>query len=207
MSTYTTQLLPFGEEESIKQAVEALQNGLPVVFPTDTVYGVGVDPFNGAAIERLYEAKQRPMDKGLPILIDQVSNLKQIAQVVPLQATVWGERYWPGPLTVIVPKRKSLPKQLSPNHGVAVRIPDLRQTCELIRQLDGAIATTSANISSQPAALTAEEAYAQLNGRVPIILDGGRVQGGTASTIVSLLDERPTLIRKGPIDPHDLGIV
>ncbi|MEM7801343.1 MAG: L-threonylcarbamoyladenylate synthase [Chloroflexota bacterium] len=206
MLTFETRLLPFKEDGSLSLALGALANQQPVIFPTDTVYGIGVQPEQGVAIERLYAAKGRPSEKGIPVLVSDLGDLEKIVTHVPERAESWGAQFWPGPLTIILPKRAHLPPQISPNAGIAVRIPDHNQTRRLIRQAGGALATTSANRSGSPPAQNAQEAYGQLKGTVPYILDGGQVDGGVASTIVSLLEEEPVIIRTGPISAADLEL-
>lgn len=206
MLTFETRLLPFEEDGSLSLALSALEEAQPIIFPTDTVYGIGVCPEHGIAIERLYTAKGRPSEKGIPVLLSDLGDLEKIVTHIPQQAETWGAQFWPGPLTMILPKQAHLPPQISPNAGIAVRIPDHHQTRHLIRQAGGALATTSANRSGSPPAQNAQGAYEQLKGAVPYILDGGQVDGGVASTIVSLMEDEPFIIRTGPISAADLGL-
>ncbi|MFK7801456.1 MAG: L-threonylcarbamoyladenylate synthase [Anaerolineae bacterium] len=183
----------------ITTGASLLKAGSTVVFPTDTVYGVGAGAFSSTGIAKLYAAKIREAEKGIPVLLADLADLDQIAADVSQAAWDLAERYWPGALTLIIPKSSNLPANISPNHGIAVRIPDHDLCRDLIRQVGGAVAATSANISGQPAALSANDAFAQLDGRVDAIIDGGTVLGGVPSTIISLLEEQPKILRQGPI--------
>ena len=198
-----TQLLPADAPEALARASALLRQGELVVFPTDTVYGVGVDAFNPAAVDRLYRVKQRDLEKGIPILISDLTILPQVTAGLPerhraaLQALI--TRYWPGPLTLILPRRLDLPANLSPNVGVAVRLPNHDAVRRLIRAAGGAIAASSANLSGEPPACTAEEAIAIFQGRVAAVVDGGRTPGGAPSTILDFTGAQPELLRAGPL--------
>lgn len=197
---HTTQRLNGTIPHEISTGASLLKTGHTVVFPTDTVYGVGTGAFKPAGIEKLYGAKIREVEKGIPVLLADIADLDQIAAEVSQAAWDLAEQYWPGALTLVIPKSPQLPTKISPNHGIAVRIPNHELCRDLIRQAGGAVATTSANISGQPAALSAADAFAQLNGRVDAIIDGGTVKGGVPSTIISLLGETPVVLRQGPIN-------
>jgi len=187
----------------IQYALEILQSGGIVAFPTDTVYGLGALAFNNTAIEGIYKAKDRPIEKAIPILIADVDDLELVADDVPNMARIFASRFWPGPLTCIVPKRQTLPPAVSATSTVAVRIPDHYDARALLR-LAGPMAVTSANISGQDSPSTALEVYDQLNGRIPLILDGGKTRGGIPSTLVDCIGEKPVILREGPITLAEL---
>jgi L-threonylcarbamoyladenylate synthase len=195
-----TEIIPATQ---IQQALEILQNGGILAFPTDTVYGLGALAFNNAAIESIYTAKGRPIEKAIPILIGDLSDLDQVADNIPNMALRFASRFWPGPLTCIVPKKQTLPLVVSATSTVAVRIPNHPDALALLRAA-GPMAVTSANISNQPSASTAEEVYAQLNGRIPLILDGGKTPGGVPSTLVDCTGSEPVILREGPISLAEL---
>ncbi|MGB1250202.1 MAG: L-threonylcarbamoyladenylate synthase [Candidatus Promineifilaceae bacterium] len=184
----------------IQQAATLLQQGQIVVFPTDTVYGIGVNAFDADAIERLYIAKMRPREKGIPILISDPDVLEQVLDG-PIDPAIQPliDAYWPGPLTLILPRHANLPDNISPNKGVAVRIPNSEIARNLIRQAGGALATSSANISSNDPALNAQMAFDALQGRVAAVIDGGNVQHAAASTIIDCRISPPKLVREGPV--------
>lgn len=184
---------------AIYQAVAELHAGNLVVFPTDTVYGLGADAFSAAAIDRLYTVKQRAADKGIPILIAGADDLWQVVRHVPSFVSDLIARFWPGALTLILPKRPGLPPNLSANDGVAVRMPDNDAARAFIRAAGGAIAASSANRSGQPPARSAAMALDDLGSLVTVILDGGPSPQEQASTILDCTTDPPRLLRQGPV--------
>jgi L-threonylcarbamoyladenylate synthase len=202
----TTLRLGAADPAAIATAVVWLRRGLPVVFPTDTVYGVGVLPFDAVAIDRLYAAKGRPAEKGIPVLLADAADVGQVAGNVGPGARALMARFWPGPLTLVVPRRPELPANLSPDDTVAVRVPDHAVARALIRAAGGAVAATSANVSGQPPARSADEALASLGGRVAVVLDDGPSPGGLASTVVDCTVEPPVVLRAGPLSATELGV-
>ena len=195
-----TEIIPANE---IQAALKILQNGGIVAFPTDTVYGLGALAFNNTAIESIYKAKNRPIEKAIPILIGDLSDFEKVADDIPNMALRFASRFWPGPLTCIVPKKQTLPLAVSTTSTVAVRIPDHVDARALLRAA-GPMAVTSANISGGKNPSTAWEVYDQLNGRIPLILDGGTTQGGIPSTLVDCTGELPVILREGPITLNEL---
>lgn len=195
-----TAILPASE---IQSALEILQNGGIVAFPTDTVYGLGALAFDNAAIESVYKAKKRPIEKAIPILIADVDDLEKVAADVPNMARIFASRFWPGPLTCVVPKKQTLPLAVSATPTVAVRIPDHVDARALLRAA-GPMAVTSANISGYANPSTAQEVFDQLNERIPLILDGGQTKGGIPSTLVDCTGEQPVILREGPITLAEL---
>ncbi len=190
-----TQILPATETQS---ALEVLQAGGLVAFPTDTVYGLGALAFNNDAIESIYKAKGRPIEKAIPILVGDVDDLSMIADEIPDMARIFASRFWPGPLTCIVPKKQALPSGISATSTVAVRVPDHADARALLRAA-GPMAVTSANTSGGLSPSTAQEVYDQLNGRISLILDGGKTPGGIPSTLVDCTGDQPIILREGPI--------
>ncbi len=195
-----TEIIPAAQ---IQQALAVLKNGGILAFPTDTVYGLGALAFDNAAIESIYIAKDRPIEKAIPILIGDLSDLDQVTVDIPNMALRFASRFWPGPLTCIVPKKQTLPLAVSATSTVAVRIPNHPNALALLCAA-GPMAVTSANISGQPSPSTAEEVYSQLNGRIPLILDGGKAPGGIPSTLVNCTGGEPVILRAGPISLAEL---
>ncbi|MBL8102099.1 MAG: threonylcarbamoyl-AMP synthase [Anaerolineales bacterium] len=195
-----TEIVPASQ---LQQALTLLQNEGILAFPTDTVYGLGALAFDNAAIESIYIAKDRPIEKAIPILIGDLSHLDQIAINIPDMALRFAARFWPGPLTCVVPKKHTLPSAVSATSTVAVRIPNHPDALALLRAA-GPMAVTSANISGQTSPSTAEEVYTQLNGRIPLILDGGKTPGGVPSTLVDCTGDKPVILREGPISLADI---
>jgi L-threonylcarbamoyladenylate synthase len=195
-----THILPAHELQS---ALEILQNGGLVAFPTDTVYGLGALAFDNTAIKSIYTAKNRPIERAIPILIGDIKDLEQVAVDIPQMALTFAAHFWPGPLTCVVPKKQTLPAAVSATATVAVRIPDHADARALLH-LVGPMAVTSANISGEPSPSTAREVYDQLAGRIPLILDGGPTPGGIASTLVDCTGDQPVILREGPISLRQL---
>lgn len=195
-----TEIIPASE---IQIALKILQSGGIVAFPTDTVYGLGALAFNNNAIESIYKAKNRPIEKAIPVLIGDLSDFEKVADDIPNMALRFASRFWPGPLTCIVPKKQTLPLAVSATSTVAVRIPDHVDARTLLRAA-GPMAVTSANISGGQNPSTAQEVYDQLNGHIPLILDGGTTQGGIPSTLVDCTGELPMILREGPITLNEL---
>ena len=200
-----TELLDAAQTGAVDQAAALLRAGHLVAFPTDTVYGIGADAFNAAAIAALYEAKRRPRSKGIPILLADPDDVDKVAQKLPGRARRLIERFWPGPLTLLVPRRPALPSNISPNEKVAMRIPDNEVARSLIRAAGGAVATSSANRTGRPPAHDAQEAAAALSG-LAVVLDGGPVAYGAPSTIVDCTVDPPRMLRQGPLSAETLAL-
>ena len=198
--------LSASEPSAVIEAAAWLRRGYPVVFPTDTVYGVGVLPFDAAAIDSLYALKGRPANKGIPVLLAEVSDLAKVATEISPVARQLIDRFWPGPLTLIVPRRPGLPDAISPNENIAVRLPDHAVARSLLHEAGGAVATTSANLSGHEPALDGAAALAALRGRVVAVLDDGPTPGDRPSTIVDCTGARPFIVREGPLPAAALGL-
>ena len=198
-----TKVVSSNSPNAIHSALEILLSGGLVAFPTDTVYGVGARAFDGQAIESIYVAKNRPMEKAIPVLIGDPEELPKVAAEISILAVRLIERFWPGPLTVLVPKRPTLPEAISATSTVGVRVPDHNVARALLR-LAGPLAVTSANISSQPSPITAGQVMVQLGGRLALIIDGGETPGGIPSTLVDCTGDEIQILREGPISKEEL---
>jgi L-threonylcarbamoyladenylate synthase len=203
MKAYETEILSLQDPASLDKAVQLVQSGELVAFPTDTVYGLACSPFNPSSLEQIYQVKQRPEEKAIPVL---VANLKQVAQVVeriPPQAEGIMVKFWPGALTLVLPHKIDLPVQLSPYPGLAVRMPRHQLALQILERT-GPLAVTSANLSAHSETLSAQDVYNQLKGRIPLILDDGSHPGGKASTVIDCMGAEPVLLRQGPIAFEDI---
>lgn len=198
-----TEVLPASSADALRRALDVLSTGGLVAFPTDTVYGVGALAFDGKAVESIYAAKDRPVEKAIPILISEAGELEKVGVDIPDIALALASRFWPGPLTILVPKRLGLPASVSATSTVGVRVPDHDVARALLR-LAGSMAVTSANISGAQSPVSVEEVYEQLGGRIPLILDGGRTPGGVPSTLVDCTTPELKILREGPIRMEDL---
>ena len=184
---------------AIFETAAAIKRGELVVFPTDTLYGIATNAFDEKAILSLYTIKRRPMEKGIPILLADLADLEKVADAVPPAARELMIHFWPGPLTLIVRKRNNLPRNISNNEGIAVRIPDNDIARAVIRAAGGAVATSSANRSGHEPAQTADQALAELEGDVMIVLDGGPTGQAIPSTIVDCTGKGMHIVRQGAI--------
>lgn len=194
--------------EEIRRAGKILAKGELVAFPTETVYGLGGDALNPEAAGKIYAAKGRPSDNPLIVHIADVSDLRRIVTEVPEQAKKLAEAFWPGPLTMIFWKNDQVPSATTGGMDtVAVRMPNHPVALELIRQSGCLIAAPSANISGRPSPTEAAHVAEDMDGRIPVILDGGSVNIGIESTIIDLTEEVPMVLRPGYITPEMLSEV
>jgi len=198
-----TEIVSASSSSAIPRALKILKAGGLVAFPTDTVYGVGALAFDGKAVESIYIAKDRPVEKAILILIGDSDDLEKVGIDIPDSAHQLASRFWPGPLTILVPKRADLPEAISATSTVGVRVPDHDVARALLRAA-GPMAVTSANISGKPNPVTAQEVFEQLAGRIALIIDGGKTPGGVPSTLVDCTMSELKVLREGPISLEEL---
>jgi len=198
-----TEILRADHPVALPHAVDVLKHGGVVAFPTDTVYGLAALPFTAETVERLYFVKGRNNLKAIAILIGAVSDLGLVALAMTPLAESLAKRFWPGPMTLIVPSSPALPANLSPTPTVGVRMPNHPVALALLRQA-GPLAVTSANLSGGANAKTVQEVLAQLDGRVHLVLDGGPTPGGVPSTVVDCTNAKPKIVRAGPITEQQI---
>lgn len=195
-------------KRQVAEAVVLLKSGGVISFPTDTVYSLGCDYRDGEAVARLYEVKGRPLRKALPLLIGSIDQIDEIVLVVPEVARQLAARFWPGALTLVLKKQKSVPDFITAGeYTVAVRVPAHPVPLAMVKGLGAPIVGTSANLSGQPSALTAEAVRASLGNRIDMVIDGGRAPGGKESTIVDVSSEKPVVLREGAITRAELAKV
>ncbi|HYP40194.1 MAG TPA: L-threonylcarbamoyladenylate synthase [Chloroflexia bacterium] len=185
--------------ETWRLAAQAVAAGDVVAFPTDTVYGVGCDPYCVAAINAIYQIKGRAQQKALPLLLSGQEQLTLVAGALPDAAARLGEQFWPGALTLVVPRAAGLPDELGGGTTIAVRVPAHDDLRAFIEACGGAMASTSANLSGQPDALDAGQVAGYFGESIDMIVDGGRVQGGVPSTVVDCTVEPPGILRQGAV--------
>ena len=193
-----TELLGSDHPEALDRAISTLGGGGLIALPTDTVYGLAADAWNGAAVSKLYEVKSRSELKSIPVLLSGEAAIAEVAQEPSERVRALALEFWPGPLTIVVGRKSELPSEVSATSTVGIRAPDHEFTLTLLRKF-GPLATTSANPSGQPSATTAVQVIKTLRGRVDLVLDGGETRGGISSTVVDLEVSPPVLIRRGPI--------
>ena len=183
--------------DSIGLAAKAVRRGLLVVYPTDTVYGLGCDPLNHAAVRRLFEAKGRE-SKPVPVLCASAEKAEELVKLSDRAAELARE-YWPGALTIVATLRRPIAPQLTQGgEYLGVRVPAHSGCLELLAACGGWLTGTSANRSGKPSARSAGEALDELGGSVEYVLDGGRLSG-QESTVAKVVGDEVTILRTGPI--------
>ncbi len=193
-------------KEVIKNAGDIIKNGGIVAFPTETVYGLGGDGLNPKSSQKIYEAKGRPSDNPLIIHVADMDSIKKIVKEIPEAAFKLAEKYWPGPLTMIMNKSDIVPYETTGGlDTVAIRMPSNKIAAELIRCSGGYIAAPSANLSGRPSPTVAKYCIEDLDGRVDMIIDGGAVGIGLESTIIDLTSGTPMILRPGYITKENLA--
>ncbi|HZG15000.1 MAG TPA: L-threonylcarbamoyladenylate synthase [Candidatus Bathyarchaeia archaeon] len=193
--------------ETCSQVVDAahfIREGELVAFPTETVYGLGANAFSDEAVEKIYKAKGRPSDNPLIVHIGDIAQLHEVAREVPEMAFPLIERFWPGPLTLLLPKAEKIANQVTRLDTVGVRMPDHPLALALIRAASVPIAAPSANRSGRPSPTTAEHVRQDLDGRIAAILDGGETGVGLESTVLDLTVSPPMILRPGGITREQL---
>jgi L-threonylcarbamoyladenylate synthase len=218
MESYThmydipTEVLPINaftpDPALIERAAKLLRNGELVIFPTETVYGLGADALQPSAIERIFIAKERPFSDPLIVHIAALETLETLVTELPQQALQLAQAFWPGPLTLLLPAHARVPRIITAGlDTVAVRMPRHPIALALIKALDSPIAAPSANRFMHVSPTTAQHALADLDGRVPLILDGGACEVGIESTILDLSTDIPTILRPGGISIEALRAI
>lgn len=200
MQTKIIQIENEENKEEIRQAAEILKNGGLCAIPTETVYGLAANAFDGDAVERIFKAKGRPNDNPLIVHIAELSQLDTVARDIPKQALDLAEKYWPGPLTIVLPKGENIPREVSAGlDTVAVRMPSHPIASAIIKASGLPLAAPSANLSGSPSPTTAKHVIADLDGRVEGIVASTDCSVGVESTVVTLCTDTPRLLRPGAV--------
>ena len=200
-----TLLLPADGPDTAQIAAKIIKEGGLVAIPTETVYGLGADGLNPDAVAKIFIAKGRPQDNPLILHISGPEQMEQLCHSIPQAAYTLASRFWPGPLTMVLPARECVPKCTTAGlPTVAIRCPDNAVTRQIIQLSGVPIAAPSANISGKPSTTTAEHVRHDHDGRIEAIVDGGPCRVGVESTIVDLTEDRPRLLRPGGITPEQL---
>jgi len=189
----------------IEQAAELLRHGKLVAFPTETVYGIGANALDEAAVRRIFEVKGRPSTSPLIVHVDSLEMARRVVAVWPTAAEILARRFWPGPLTLVLPKQPTVPDVVTAGlPTVGVRAPAHPVALELIRRSGVPVAAPSANRFTELSPTTAEHVRRSLGGSVDLILDGGPAQVGIESTVLSLAGAQPVLLRPGMVSPAQI---
>lgn len=205
----TTQLIKIrGLMENFDDFVRAgnlLKNGEVVAIPTETVYGLAANALDKNAVKRIFKAKGRPQDNPLIVHISDFDDLAKITEEIPESAVTLAERFWPGPLTMILNKNDKIPSEVTAGLStVAVRFPSHKYARAVIEAAGFPLAAPSANLSGKPSPTTAQHVMRDLSGKIPMIIDGGECEIGLESTVIDLTGDVPTLLRPGGITLREL---
>jgi len=192
----------------VEEAAAVLRRGGLVAFPTDTLYALGADLFNPEAVTRVLEVKKRPQDKPIPVFIGKMEDVNEVARELPGAAWQLAERFWPGPLTLVLLAAPRIPEAVTAGTGtVGIRIPKSHLVLEILAALDRPVTGTSANRSGGVDPVTVADVVRGLGNRCDLVLDGGRAPGGVASTVLDCTELPFRIIREGAITLQALGAV
>jgi len=197
--------LPLQIQKQVERGISVLKQGGIVAFPTDTVYGLGACANLQSAVGRVYQVKERPRSMAFPLLLAHTSQMSEIAEAVPPVARLLARSFLPGALTIILRRSESAPDiATAGSTTVAIRVPAHPVPVALVEGLGVPIVGTSANLSGQPSALTADDVYSEFGDKIDLVIDGGRCSGGQESTIVDVTGEIPVVLREGVISKEEL---
>lgn len=193
------------EMAAVRAGADAIRAGELVIFPTETVYGLAADALDEAAVRKVIAAKGREDRQPLPVQVADVDDLRRVAEFVPENARFLVDRYWPGPLTLVLPRSADIPDVVTAGRKtIGVRIPNHPVALALLRELRSPIIATSANLSGDEPALTAEEAVCAVGHAVSVVLDAGKSDLQVASTVVDVSTVPPKLLRQGTINAAEI---
>ncbi len=190
---------------ALEYSARLILSGKVVAFPTDTVYGLGADPFNLAAITEIFRIKHRSAERPIPLLVSSIDQAADMVDDPPQLFFTLAKKFWPGPLTIVVPASRQIPLKLTANTGrVGIRWPRYPLAEALIAAVDRPLTGTSANLSDHPTCSTADEVEEQLGDSLPLILDGGKTAGDIPSTVVLLDGDHARILRFGGVSESEL---
>jgi L-threonylcarbamoyladenylate synthase len=194
--------------EGYPEAIAALRRGDVIVFPTETLYGLGADALNSQAVEQVFQLKGRDPVNPIPVLVADREMLHALVADVPEAAQKLIRQFWPGPLTLVLPARKEIPKPLcNPSGGVGVRISSQAIATRLVNALGRPLTATSANPSGKEPARTIPEAKTYFGDQIEVFVDGGKLTAKTGSTVVEVMGDTIKIIRQGELNTAELGRV
>jgi L-threonylcarbamoyladenylate synthase len=190
---------------AFEKILSFLRSGGVIAFPTDTAYGLGADPFNDHAVRRIFELKGRPETKPILLLVNSIAMARSIA-ILSKRALALAKRFWPGPLTMILPAREAVPELVTAGTGtIGIRWPNAAFALRLLDALNHPITATSANRSGTPASVTAAEVCAQFGDTIDVVVDGGVLPARGGSTLLDLTVTPARILREGPIAEAELS--
>ena len=205
METKIVKIFSESQQQDISSAAQIIKNGGLVALPTETVYGLGANALDENAVKNIFLAKGRPQDNPLIVHISDFEEIYNLVKEVPESARLLAEKYWPGPMTLILKKSDKIPYVVSAGlDTVAIRLPNHIITRAIIKKAGVPVAAPSANISGSPSPTTAQSVFDDMNGKIPLIVDGGECQIGVESTVISLLNNKPSILRPGGVTPEQI---
>lgn len=204
----TTEVFDWQEkinEQELNKTVDILQNGGIVIFPTETVYGIGANAYNEESVKRIYEVKNRPDEKPLSILVSGIGEIEKYAIIENDIERKIINHFMPGPLTIILKKKNGIFDYVSSGKNtIGIRIPDNKIILEILKKVNIPIVAPSANISGLPSGIDLEDILKDFEGKVDVCINGGKAKLGESSTIVKVEDGKPVIIRQGKITLEDI---
>ena len=191
--------------ELVDRVADALKRGRLVALPTETVYGLGANMYDERAVQKIYEVKGRPQDNPMIVHVGSMASARQLMQEIPPHFQILAKRFWPGPLTLVVPRNVSVPDVVTAGlDTVALRMPAHALTLACIRRAGVPVAAPSANLSGRPSPTTADMVWNELNGKIFAVLDGGACSVGIESAVLDLTSRVPTILRPGSVTREDI---
>ncbi|WP_024832944.1 L-threonylcarbamoyladenylate synthase [Ruminiclostridium josui] len=190
---------------ALEPAAEALKQGMTVAFPTETVYGLGANALDGAAVSKIFKAKGRPSDNPLIVHIADKEKVSELTSFIPHKAVLLMDKLWPGPLTLVMKKSSVIPNEITAGlDTVAIRMPGHPVALELIKLAGIPVAAPSANVSGKPSPTTAQHVLDDLDGKIEIVVEAGNSKVGLESTVLDVSVDPPVLLRPGGITPQQI---
>lgn len=192
-------------EKALSESAKLIKSGEVVGIPTETVYGLAANALDENAVKKIYIAKGRPSDNPLIVHISDISELSALVAEIPEKVKIMAEKFWPGPLTMIMKKSDIIPNTTSGGlDTVAVRMPQSKYARAIIKACGVPLAAPSANLSGSPSPTNAKYVYDDMNGRIPLIIDGGKSKIGVESTVITFISEIPTVLRPGGVTVEEI---
>lgn len=203
-----TKILKITDPTAISETCEVLRTSGVIVFPTETVYGIGADLYNESAVKRIFSIKNRPLNKPLSAHIGSLNSISELVEYIPDEFYVLSEKFLPGPLAIILKKSKIVPNIVTAGlNTIGIRLPDFKPTIDLINEYGFPLVGTSVNISSQMSLNDVNEIYNEFKGDIDLIFDGGKPKYCKESTVISLVEDPPKIYRVGVIPPSEIEAV
>lgn len=193
------------DKDELLKVINILKNNGIVIFPTETVYGIGGNALCDEVIDKIYEVKQRPREKALNIMLASIDDIEKYAEITSELERKIIKTFMPGPITIILKKKQNFGNKFTlPNETIGIRIPDNKIINSILKNIDFPIIAPSANISGKPSAIEVSDIIKDFDGKVDVIIDGGKASLGESSTIVQVIDDEIKILRQGNITKEEI---